>query len=309
MKYDFIAIDFETANNNMNSACSLGIIAVTDLEIVSSEYFLIKPPTDHFRHENVDIHGITFEDVKNCGCFPEVYPSLRQYIDNAQYVLAHNAQFDMTVLHEALKTYQLEMPDFTYMDTISISSKMRSGCGNSLVDCANYFNIPIANHHNALEDATVCAKIAIESVNRSRYKDFSTYIRSYSSIHKRQFCDLKSHKQMKGGRRFNNVKISELTADAPCTNTDNPFYGKNCVLTGELESFSRRDAMQKIINAGGIVKSGVSKRTDYLIVGKQDKALVGEDGLSTKEEKAYKLIQEGNPIKIISEDEFLELLQ
>jgi len=46
-----------------------------------------------------------------------------------------------------------------------------------------------------------------------------------------------------------------------------------------------------------------------LVVGVQDKSLVGDDGLSTKEEKAYKLIEKGYDIKIINEKEFLKLLE
>ena len=80
------------------------------------------------------------------------------------------------------------------------------------------------------------------------------------------------------------------------------------MLTGELHSLSRRDAMQKIVNVGGIVRSSVSTKTNYLIVGKQDKELVGEDGLSSKQEDALALIKNGKPIKIINESEFLELL-
>jgi DNA polymerase-3 subunit epsilon len=66
--------------------------------------------------------------------------------------------------------------------------------------------------------------------------------------------------------------------------------------------------MQKIVNVGGIVKSSVSSKTDYLVVGKQDKALVGDDGLSSKEEKAYELISSGSSIKILNEEQFSLLL-
>ena len=37
--YDFITIDFEIANKNMDSACSIGITAVKDCEIIKKEYF------------------------------------------------------------------------------------------------------------------------------------------------------------------------------------------------------------------------------------------------------------------------------
>lgn len=70
----------------------------------------------------------------------------------------------------------------------------------------------------------------------------------------------------------------------------------------------RKDAMQKVVNLGAIIKNGVSKNTNFLIVGIQDKALVGESGISSKEEKAYDLIKNGYNIKILNESEFLKYI-
>ena len=39
--YDFIAIDFETATTDMNSACSLGLVCVDKFEIKDKKYFFI----------------------------------------------------------------------------------------------------------------------------------------------------------------------------------------------------------------------------------------------------------------------------
>ena len=55
-------------------------------------------------------------------------------------------------------------------------------------------------------------------------------------------------------------------------------------------------------------KSAVSKKTDYLVVGEQDKIIVGCDGMSDKEEKAAALNAKGASIAVISEQEFLKLL-
>lgn len=305
--YDFSCIDFETANNNMNSACSVGIVAVSDGCIVKSDYFLIKPPTDHFRHENVEIHGITFDMVMDSPQFPDVLEKLLPYFNDSQYIIAHNARFDVSVLHETAATYNLTIPDFTYMDSISISAKMRKGCGNSLEECAKFFDIPIEHHHNALDDAKVCAEIVIHSVNASRYRNIHTYVSQFSSIKQRKYSELKVKKSM-FAKSFSNVKISELSSNVTDFNSSHPLYGKNCVLTGELESMDRKTAMQKILDVGGVVKSAVSSKTHYLIVGTQDKSLVGSDGLSQKEEKAFELINNGVLIKIIKESEFLSLL-
>ena len=43
-KFDFIAIDFETANKNRVSACAIGLVFIKDFKIVYSQKHFIKPP-------------------------------------------------------------------------------------------------------------------------------------------------------------------------------------------------------------------------------------------------------------------------
>lgn len=52
---DFAAIDFETANNERSSVCSVGIVIVRDGEIVDKFYSLIKPVSLFFCY-NVDMN-------------------------------------------------------------------------------------------------------------------------------------------------------------------------------------------------------------------------------------------------------------
>ena len=49
----------------------------------------------------------------------------------------------------------------------------------------------------------------------------------------------------------------------------------------------------------------MTKQTDVLVVGQQDYRVVGEDGMSEKQEKALKLLAKGQDIEILSETEFL----
>ena len=46
---NFAAIDFETANQQRTSICSVGIVIVRDGEIVDSYYSLIKPEPEYFQ--------------------------------------------------------------------------------------------------------------------------------------------------------------------------------------------------------------------------------------------------------------------
>ena len=71
----------------------------------------------------------------------------------------------------------------------------------------------------------------------------------------------------------------------------------------------REEAMQLVVNAGGVIKSSVSRKTQILVVGSPDPKFAGEDGMSTKERKARELNAQGCSIQILTEKEFLELLR
>lgn len=74
-----------------------------------------------------------------------------------------------------------------------------------------------------------------------------------------------------------------------------PLEGLTFVLTGTLEKYTRQQATELIEKLGGKVTGSVSKKTDYVIVGKDP---------GSKYEKALNL-----GIKILNEDEFEELIE
>lgn len=306
--FDFTAIDFETANNRMSSACSVGLVAVCDLKIVKEDYFLIKPSTSTFSQKNISIHGITYDYVKNSPTFAEIWPLISPYFTNSSFIFAHNAHFDMSVLNECLEEYEIEKPSFQYMDSINFSSKVCTRCGTSLTDRCAYFHIETDNHHNALSDAQMCAKLVIASVHSSRFISFFTYVKTFSSLKINEFQEIKSQKFFRNETSLKKIAVPEITASNAMLNTSNPLYGKTCVFTGELDSYNRNDAIEAVLEYGGNIKNSISKSTDYLIVGTQDCDRVGSDGTSTKEKKATALIQQGIKIKVLNEEQFLSLI-
>jgi DNA polymerase III subunit epsilon len=307
---DFITIDFEIANNQYNSACSMGLVFVENNKIIDKKHFYIQPPFLEFDKKMSDIHGITADHVKNERKFIEIWEEIKHYFQGSTVIIAHNAQFDMSVLHACLSEYKLELPDFPYIDSISISTVAcrGEGVGNSLKERLKHFGIPLDNHHDALADAEAAAKLVIHCVEQTNKRSLDAYCRTYWSISIRNFSELKPQTSFGKSKKFNRVNLNEIEATVETFDITHVFFGKNIVFTGELQTIDRKSAMQKVADAGGILKSGVSKNTDYLVVGKQDKTVVGEDGLSTKEEKAYALIEQGVKIKIINENEFLSLL-
>ena len=159
---NFTAIDFETANGQRNSACSLGLVRVENGIIVESKDWLISPPEMYFHPMNVSIHGITEEDVMNEPSFNYIWEEVEDYL-HGKMVIAHNASFDVSVLRACLDTYGIRFPEFDYLCTVQISRNIWPNMPNhKLNTMAHLFGIPL-KHHDALEDTLACAKIAIKA--------------------------------------------------------------------------------------------------------------------------------------------------
>ena len=84
--------------------------------------------------------------------------------------------------------------------------------------------------------------------------------------------------------------LGQITVD-----TNSPFYGKTCVLTGTLSKYGRKEATEILENLGAKVAGSVSAKTDYVIYGEE---------AGSKLDKAHAL-----GIKTLNEEEFEELLQ
>ena len=90
---DFIAIDFETANDSRISAVSIGVVPVCDGKIKDNKckHYFIRPPENNFKELHTQIHGITWDDVKDEPDFKELWDASLSSILNKQLIICHNA--------------------------------------------------------------------------------------------------------------------------------------------------------------------------------------------------------------------------
>ena len=61
---DFAAIDFETANTERSSVCSVGIVVYKDGKKVDEFYSLIKPEPEYYNYWCSQVHGLSAEDTE-----------------------------------------------------------------------------------------------------------------------------------------------------------------------------------------------------------------------------------------------------
>ncbi len=162
---DFTAIDFETATDRQNSACSVAAVEVQGGEIARSYSTLIRPPRLEFSPFNIEIHGITPEMVEHERDFTGIWPELRPFLDG-HIVLAHNAPFDMGVLKSSLLANHIEPPEFLHCCTVQIARKAWPELPNHKLNTVGAFLHVDFRHHDALEDARACAAIPLAAAER-----------------------------------------------------------------------------------------------------------------------------------------------
>lgn len=155
---NFVAIDFETANTQPNSACAVGLVKVLGGEIVNTAAYLIRPPTREFVFTY--IHGLTWNDVANADDFGQLWPKLAAFLDDATFFAAHNASFDRSVLRACCASHGLRAPSLPFRCTVQISRRAWNIRPTKLSDVCKRLEIPL-NHHEALSDAMACAKIVL----------------------------------------------------------------------------------------------------------------------------------------------------
>ena len=171
MREKLAAIDFETANEKLSSACSLGIAIIENNEIVKNMQWLIKPPELYFRPFNTRLHGISEKIVEKKPEFYRIWPTIKKYLEGS-IILAHNASFDTEVLRKLLDVYQLEYPELSYACTVVLSRKVWKGFENyKLSTVAENLNFSF-KHHNAKRRCHGMCKYSNRSSKKASGKQF-----------------------------------------------------------------------------------------------------------------------------------------
>lgn len=293
---DYVVLDVETTGFDRKNNRMIEIAAVKYLNGVEvGQFVTLVNPGRSIPPEVTQLTGITGADVEDAPYIFEVLPGLMEFLGELP-IVAHNAPFDMAFLTGAcMDAGQVLQNDS--IDTLALAREAFPGLKSYKLEyLKEIFDLTPRQSHRALADVyttvellSLCKECPSEKLSRAMEIDTSR---------------IKKPKYSKG------VRPSDILPSSPGDiDPTGSLYGKRIVFTGTL-SMERREAMQMAADAGAKVVGSVSGKTDYLVVGKQDIALVGDDGLSAKEEKALELNASGEAnVQMISEADFLSLLR
>lgn len=281
---DFVAIDVEAANAKMSSICQIGMARYSSGVLVQ-EWKSYVDPQDHFDGINVSIHGINETKVAGAPTFKAVSSILKDYLENK--IAVSHMPFDRVAIGQASLKCDIVVPPCRWLDTARVvrrTWKEFSHRGYGLQNVCNSIGYTY-NCHDALEDAKAAATVLLAAMKLSGL-DLDAWL-----VRAQQPVDPNSN----GGR---------VSREG---NPDGPFYGEVLVFTGSL-SIPRSEAADLAASVGCRVDGSVTKRTTLLVVGDEDiERLAGHDK-SSKHRKAEELIHSGQPIRIIRESDFGEIV-
>ncbi|WP_078381997.1 exonuclease domain-containing protein [Sutcliffiella halmapala] len=301
---DFVAFDFETANAQRYSICSVGFVFVENGRITDTIYQLINPEVE-FDPRNVAIHGITEADIIHSPTFDMFYDEVKSKLEH-KLLVAHYLPFDGYALKDNLKRYGLTPVAKQLLCSYQLSKKLLPELSShTLKSMCQYFQIRLDDHHHALADAKACADIFSNLVNEYKIPDQQTLLEK-TRISVGQLTNTTFKTSRISNKRGVSLDLNEIAVNNHAE-THHVFYGKRVVFTGKLEVLSRKQAAEMIAAKGAIPQNGINDETNYIILGDFDHAIIARNK-SSKLKKAESMIREGYKIEIISELDFLKML-
>ena len=237
----------------------------------------------------VDLTGITDGELTNA---PEPQNALQQFMDflKDDIIVAHNANFDVNFLYDSMQRCGMKPLENNFVDTMRLAKCIRPDLSNyKLATLAKAYRIAQPKAHRALADCetTMAVLQKLDEDARQQKIDFT-------QIQKKGYSS--------------RSRVAGIVAEPGKERPESPFYGKHFAFTGELDSMTRLEAAQIIVNIGGLCTDRVTQKTNYLIAGKDEFYGDNSDCKTLNRQRAEELIGQGAGLQILTEEAFLKML-
>lgn len=298
----FVAVDVETANQNVGSICAIGLVRFDHQGMVDSYYTLVDPQTD-FHPMNISVHRIYPEDVVGAPTFAQIIQDLEAFIGDWPLV-AHNARFDTSSLIQAYQKARHPIRPYSYFCSLALSRSLLPGMSSYRLNrVAQRFNIDL-DHHQALSDARASGWIIHHLMKQFKADSLPDLLRL---AHYDRFGQLGRRGFLKNTspRAVANPTAQDLEKLDPT----HPFYKKHFVLTGRFQGYTHYDLQNKIISVGGIVHDSLDLETDYLVASLNEIYKIQENRPNRLMQEAIERTHQGQDIQLLSQDHFFNIFR
>lgn len=289
---DYTVLDLETTgfDPQFDNIIEIAALRVRSGEIVDSFSTLVKP-YDEIDEFITELTGITNDMLSTAPTPEDIFPSVREFIGE-DIIVGHNVNFDINFLYDWFEIILKEPFTNDFIDTMRIARKALS-------------ELP----HHRLKDVSDAVGVVPGGAHRAA-ADCQTTFDCFRALRDR-VCASGSVEEFVNSFKHYSKKLDlhDITSENTTFDETHPLFGKRCVFTGALEKMTRADAAQLVVNVGGICDNGITKKTNFLILGNNDYCKTIKDGKSSKQKKAEQYKLNGIDIEIIPESVFYDMLE
>lgn len=281
---EYSIVDVETTGLSAYKDAIIEIAALNvgpGFEIVS-EYSTLVKTNQRVPHFIVELTGITQPDLDNRGIpLHDAISGFLAHVANRP-IFAHNAPFDLGFIARAVELCGASFENPMH-DSLLLAREAWPGLPSyKLATLAEQLGLEQRPTHRSLDD--VKTTLALLRAAHETFNGIRTWSMPAPTSH--------GHQARPVARKGN---------------TEGPLRGGVIAFTGEL-SLTREQAAELAAEAGCTVTVGVTKKTTMLVVGTQDLSVLAGYDKSSKHRKAEDLIAKGQAIRILTESDFLALV-
>ena len=286
---DYVVIDLETTglSPDYDEIIEIAALRYRNDSLAGSFSTLVKP--QHEIPEFItELTGITNDMVSNAPNIKKALINLNSFLSKDDIILGYNVNFDINFLYDNYESELNEHFTNNFVDVMRIARRIEKTLPNhKLETLSSHYGIT-TTHHRAEADCDTCQQCFSRLKAKANAESISI------------------NKSTKDS--YNEVKAKDIHATTDEFNDEHPFFGKTIAFTGTLEQMVRKDAMQLVVNLGGLVGDGVTAKTNYLVLGNLAYRTNIKGDKSSKLRKAESLIANGQDLQIIPEKVFYDII-
>lgn len=220
MKYT--TMDIEFADVILPSICSITILDWEEGEIVKSFSTLINPDceVEDFLFQR---HGLTYENLQDKPTLPMVWKQIYDMLSD-KIVFIHNANVTVSALKRDADIEYLNMPNFIFCCTASLSNRVWPHFRNSSLQYVTERLGITDKHFNSFEDAKsvgIIVKMAMEDLEVNNLYDFFTKVGFAGGM----FID--GERKIYRAKKYKDKYLARFKADMQAIDWDNAYQNQN----------------------------------------------------------------------------------
>ena len=173
-----IALDTETTGLRTSDAhriIEIGAIDICDNIIRGEKFHQYINPQRAVDERAAEVHGFTYEDLKEYPVFESIHMDFLEYLEGAEKIIIHNADFDLGFLiyeysllglgDDFLENF-FKSKSIEIVDTLKLSRELYPGRKNSLDALCKRFDVDAEDRvlHGALLDAKLLAQVYLSII-------------------------------------------------------------------------------------------------------------------------------------------------